>query len=120
MEEIIKIIQEIGIYGCIMGVILFLGLKYLPKFLEMKLKRAEEKDYMMDSFKSVIENNSQVIKNNSEVIKLNSTTIKNYTDNSHKLEDHIQNLTNVVNEMSQQMKINNEILKERRYGNNRK
>ena len=46
MEEIIKIIQEIGIYGCIMGVILFLGLKYLPKFLEMKLKRAEEKDYI--------------------------------------------------------------------------
>ncbi len=120
MEEIIKIIQDIGIYGCIMGVILFLGFKYLPRFLELKLKRAEEKDYMMDSFKSVIENNSQVINNNSEVIKLNSTTIKNYTDNSHKLENYIQNLTDEVSEMSQQLTINNEILKERRYGNNHK
>ncbi len=118
--EIIKVISDIGISGCIMGVILWVGFKYLPKFIELKLKRVEEKDYMMDSFKSVIENNSQVINNNSEVIKLNSTTIKNYTDNSHKLEDHIQELTHVVNEMGQQLTINNEILKERRYGNSNK
>ena len=84
-EEFVKIIQDFGVYGCLMIVIVVIGFKYLPKFLDLKLKRAEEKDYMLDSFKSVIENNSQVINNNSEVIKLNSTTIKNYTDNSHKL-----------------------------------
>lgn len=114
ITQIIKIIQEIGISGAIIAIILYVGFKYLPRFFELKLKRAEEKDYMMDSFKSVIENNSQVINNNSEVIKLNSTTIKNYTDNSHKLENHIQELTKEVNSMNQQIAINNEILKERR------
>ena len=113
MEEIIKIFQDFGIYGCLMIIISFLGFKYVPKFLDLKLKRAEEKDYMMDSFKAVIENNSQVINNNSEVIKLNSTTIKNYTDNSHKLENKIGELTNEIKEMNQQIIINNEILKER-------
>ncbi len=112
-EEIVKIIADFGLSGCLIAVILYLGFIYVPKFLNLKLKRAEEKDYMMDSFKAVIENNSQVINNNSEVIKLNSTTIKNYTDNSHKLEDRIHELTNEVNGMSQQLAINNEVLKER-------
>lgn len=96
MEEIVQTIQDIGIYACIMGIILYLGLKYLPKYIELKFERMKEKDFMFDSFKSVIENNSQVISNNSEVIKLNSTTIKNYTDNSHKLENKIDELTKEV------------------------
>ena len=113
MEEIVKLIADFGLSGCLIIVILVLGFKYIPKFLDLKLKRAEEKDYMLDSFKSVIENNSQVINNNSEVIKLNSTTIKNYTDNAHKLEDRLHELTNEVNGMNQQLAINNEVLKER-------
>ena len=92
MKEIVQIIQDIGIYACIIGIILYLGLKYLPKYIELRLERMKEKDFMFDSFKSVIENNSQVINNNSEVIKLNSTTIKNYTDNSYKLENKIDEL----------------------------
>ena len=114
MEEIIKVIQDIGVYGCIMAVIIVIGFKYIPKFLDLKLKRAQEKDYMLDSFKSVIENNSQVINNNSEVIELNSSTIKNYTDNSHKLEKRLEELKSEVKENSNQLMIANAILQERR------
>ena len=30
MEEIIKVIQDIGVYGCIMAVIIVIGFKYIP------------------------------------------------------------------------------------------
>lgn len=96
MEETINLISNVGVPMAICIVILVLSLRYIPQWLDYRLNRAKEKDYMIDSFKSVIENNSQVIKNNSEVIKLNSTTIKNYTDNSHKLEQNIEELTKVI------------------------
>lgn len=109
IDEIIKTVQDVGIYGSIMAIILVMGFKYLPKIIELKLKRAEEKDFWIESMKSVITNNTQVISNNSEVVKLNSTTIKNYTDNAHKLEDKIDNLTKVVQDTNK----NVEILKEK-------
>ena len=105
MEEVIKIIQDVGIYGCIMAIILFLGFKYLPRFIEIKLKKAENQDYMTETLKYVIENNSQVINNNSEVVKLNSTTIKNYTDNAHKLETKIEGLAKIVQETNTNVEI---------------
>lgn len=105
MEEVIKIIQDVGIYGSIMAIILFLGLKYLPRFIEIKLKKAENQDYMTETLKYVIENNTQVINNNSEVVKLNSTTIKNYTDNAHKLENKIEDLTKIVQETNTNVEI---------------
>jgi len=110
MEEIVKVIQEVGIYGCLVVVTIFLGFKYAPKYFDLKLQRMKDRDYMLDSFKAVVENNSQVIKNNSEVIKLNSDTIKNYTDNAWKLEHKIDDLTKEVQESNK----NIEILKERR------
>lgn len=55
--------------------------------------------------KYVIENNTQVINNNSEVVKLNSTTIKNYTDNAHKLENKIEDLTKIVQETNTNVEI---------------
>ena len=100
-----------------MILILVLGFKYIPKFLELKLKHYEEKNYMIDTMKSVIENNSQVVNNNSEVIKLNSITIKNYTDNAHKLENNFNSLTSEVketNKLIEKMATNIEILKERK------
>lgn len=117
MEQFTKIIEDLGIYVTLMLVVLYLGFKYIPKYLEVKIKRMEEKDYMLDSFKAVVENNSQVINNNSEVIKLNSSTIKNYTDNSYKLEKHFNELANEVresNKLIQSVSANIEILKERR------
>lgn len=116
MEDIVKIIQDLGIYACTIVVLLYLGFKYLPQYIELKLERMKEKDFMLDSFKSVIENNSQVINNNSEVIKLNSTTIKNYTDNSHKLENKIEELTTEVKNATKLLNedsIDLKILKER-------
>lgn len=116
MDEIIKLIQDVGVYVCIIGLVLWLGVKYLPKYIELKLERMKERDYMMDSFKSVVENNSQVISNNTEVIKLNSTTIKNYTDNAHKLENKIEGLSNKVEtaiELLQNDSIDLKIIKER-------
>lgn len=116
MEEILKLIQDGGIYFCFIAIFLFLGFKYLPKFIEIKLNRMKERDYMYDSFKAVIENNSQVISNNTEVIKLNSTTIKNYTDNSHKLENKIDTLGNKIEtaiELLQNDSIDLKIIKER-------
>lgn len=117
MEQFTKIIEDLGIYVTLMLVVLYLGFKYIPKYLEVKIKRMEEKDYMLDSFKAVVENNSQVINNNSEVIKLNSSTIKNYTDNSFKLEKHFNELANEVresNKLMQNVSANIEILKERK------
>lgn len=116
MEEVITVIQDFGLVATLIIILLLIGLKYLPKFLDLKLNRMKEKDYMLDSFKSVIENNSQVINNNSEVIKLNSTTIKNYTDNAYKLEKNFDSLTNEVKESNKLMieaNANIEILKER-------
>ena len=114
MEEVAKILFDYGLIGAILIVVLFLLVKYAPKYLEIKLKRLEEKDYMLDSFKSVVENNSQVINNNSDVIKLNSTTIKNYTDNAHKLENKLDLLAEEVRESNKLMNETNIILKERK------
>ena len=116
-EEIVKLIVNEGLTAVICVIIGTIGFKYLPKYIELKLKRMEEKDLMLDSFKAVVENNSSVISNNSEVIKSNSETINNYTKNAHKLEDKMQELTKAVNESNKtmtQMNANIEILKERR------
>lgn len=110
MEEIIKVIQDIGIYACIIAIFIWIGFKYIPKFLDLKLKRMQDHDDMMDLLKATIDNNSKVIDNNTEVIKMNSVTIKNYTDNSHKLEAKFDELTKEVQETNK----NVEILKERR------
>ncbi len=110
MEEIVKVFQDIGIYACIVAFFLWIGYKYIPKFLDLKLKRMQDHDAMMDLLKATIDNNSKVIDNNTEVIKMNSVTIKNYTDNSHKLEDKIDELIKEVKETDK----NVEILKERR------
>ena len=109
IENIIKVVQDIGLTTVLIIIIIYFVFKYGPKYIELKLKRMEEKNYMLDSFKAVVENNTHVISNNSEVMKLNSTTIKNYTDNSHKLENKIDDLTKVVQETN----TNIEILKER-------
>lgn len=110
MEEIVKVIQDVGLYACIIVVFLWIGFKYIPKYLDLKLKKMQDHDDMMDLLKATIDNNSKVIDNNTEVIKLNSATIKNYTDNSHKLEDKIDGLTEIVHETNK----NVEILRERR------
>ena len=117
IQEIVKIVLDCGLTTVIIGIIIYLSMKYLPRFIDLKLKRVEEKDLMMDSFKAVVENNSSVILNNSEVIKANADSINNYTKNAHKLEDKMQELTNAVNESNKtmtQMNANIEILKERR------
>lgn len=110
MEDVVKVIQDFGIYGCLMVIVIVIGLKYIPQVIELKLQRLKDRDYMLDSFKAVVENNSQVIKNNSEVIKLNSDTIKNYTDNAWKLEHKVDDLTKELQETNK----NIEIIKERR------
>ncbi len=108
-EQIVQLVQDLGIYTVLIVVFLYIGLKYIPKFLDLKLKRTEEKDYMLDSFKTVIENNSQVIANNSEVIRLNSDTIKTYTSNSDKLGNKIDNLIKEVQETNKNVEILKEI-----------
>lgn len=110
MEEIITFISDVGFIATLCIGILVLSFRYIPKYLDYILNRAKEKDYMMDNFKYVIDNNTEVIRNNTEVIKLNSTTIKNYTDNSHKLEEHIKELTKIIEITNR----NVELLKERR------
>ncbi len=109
MEEIIRVVQDLGIYACIMIILLYLGFKYIPKYIEMKLKKSEEKDVLLDSVKSVIDNNTRVIGNNTEVIALNSKTIKDYTNNAHKLEHKIDVLSKDVQNL-----VDIEIVKERR------
>lgn len=109
MEEIIRVVQDLGIYACIMIILLYLGFKYIPKYIEMKLKKSEEKDVLLDSVKSVIDNNTRVIDNNTEVIALNSKTIKDYTNNSHKLEHKIDVLSKDVQNL-----VDVEMMKERR------
>ena len=116
MKEITSIYTDLGITACIVIVILFLGLKYIPKWLDLRLERAKEKDYMMDSFKSVIENNSKVIDNNSQVIKLNSETIKAYGDYAAKLENQVAGLSGdiqVLDGLIKETKMDIEILKDR-------
>lgn len=110
MDEISKAITNYGLLGAILVIFLFIGFKYIPKFLDLKLKKMQEHDEMLDSFKAVLNNNSQVINNNSEVIKLNTSTIKNYTENSHKLEEKIEGLTNEVQDVAIDIKV----LKERK------
>ena len=110
ISDFTKIVQDLGIYSVVMITMIVLGFKYVPKFLDLKLKRSQEKDYMMDSFKAVIENNTSVVNNNSEVIKQNTITIKNYTDNAHKLENKVDELTKVISNVDTDIKI----LKERR------
>lgn len=110
IENIIKVVQDIGLITVFIIIILYFVFKYGPKYIELKLKRMEEKNYMLDSFKSVVENNSQVISNNSRVIDLNSKTIKNYTDNAYKLENKVDELTKEVQEANTNIKV----LKERR------
>ena len=109
IDNIVKIVQDIGLTTVLMIIVIYFAFKYGPKYIELKLKRMEEKNYMLDSMKAVIENNTHVVSNNSEVMKLNSTTIKNYTDNSHKLENKIDDLTKVVQEANTNIKV----LKER-------
>lgn len=96
MEEAGQLILNYGLVGALIVLAIFFIIKYAPKFIEIKLNRMKEKDYMFDSFKSVVENNSQVIANNSKVIELNSATIKNYTDNSNKLENKVDELVDEV------------------------
>ena len=110
MDEITKVITNFGLLGAILVILFFISFKYIPKFLDLKLKRLQEHDDMMDSFKAVLNNNSQVINNNSEVIRLNTSTIKNYTENSHKLEKKIEGLTNEIQDVAVDIKI----LKERK------
>ncbi len=96
MEEAGQLILNYGLIGALSILIIGFTIKYAPKFIEIKLNHMKEKDYMLDSFKSVVENNSQVIANNSKVIELNSATIKNYTDNANKLEDKVDELVDEV------------------------
>ncbi len=109
IENIIKVVQDIGLITIFIIIILYFVFKYGPKYIELKLKRMEEKNYMLDSFKAVVENNSQVISNNSRVIDLNSKTIKNYTDNAYKLENKVDELTKELHDTNK----NIEIIKER-------
>ena len=109
ITEIIKMIGDIGLITVIAVIFIYFIFKYAPKYIELKLKRMEEKNYMLDSFKSVVENNSQVISNNSRVIDLNSKTIKNYTDNAYKLENKVEELTKELHDTNK----NIEIIKER-------
>lgn len=116
MKEIANLYADLGVTACIIIVILFLGFKYIPKWLDLRLERAKEKDYMMDSFKAVIENNSKVIDNNSQVIKLNSETIKAYGENATRLENQVAGLSkgiHVLDGLIKDTKIDIEILKER-------
>lgn len=105
MDEFLKLFSNYGLVGAISILILVIGFKYIPKYLDLKLKKMSEKDYMLDSFKSVIDNNTQVIKNNSKVIELNSATIKKYTDNAGKLEKEVDELKQEVNELDVDIKI---------------
>ena len=116
MEDVIKIYTDLGVTACLIIILLVLGLKYIPKWLDVKLARAKEKDYMMDSFKSVIENNSKVIENNSQVIKLNSETIKGYSEDANRLENQVANLSDNIHTLENviaETKTNIEILKDR-------
>ena len=116
MEDVIKIYTDLGVTACLIIILLVLGLKYIPKWLDVKLARAKEKDYMMDSFKSVIENNSKVIENNSQVIKLNSETIKSYGEEAKNLKSQVAELSDNIHALEDVMsetKTNIEILKDR-------
>lgn len=108
-EEIGQMLLNYGATGAIVGVIIFLVVKFAPRYFELKLKKMEEKDYMMDCFKSVVENNTQVIQNNSKVIESNSAVIKEYTANSGKLESKVNDLGEKISSLD----VDIQILKER-------
>ena len=114
MEEITKFIFDYGFIGGLALILIFLAIKYLPQYIEIKLKRMKDKDYLIDSFKSVISLNNNVVENNTETIKNNSTIIKNYTDNAHKLETKLDSLADEVRESNKLMTEANIILKERK------
>lgn len=68
MDEIGKMISNYGFMGVLLIIILFIGLKYLPKIIELWLKRANEKNLVVDSVKSVIDNNTRALENNNIII----------------------------------------------------
>lgn len=113
MEDI-KMFLDIGLSGTISLILIILAIKFLPQYIEIKLKRMKDKDYLIDSFKSVISLNNNVVENNTETIKNNSTIIKNYTDNAHKLETKLDSLADEVRESNKLMTEANIILKERK------
>ena len=113
MEDI-KMILDVGISGTISLILIILAIKFLPQYIEIRLKRMKDKDYLIDSFKSVISLNNNVVENNTETIKNNSTIIKNYTDNAHKLETKLDSLADEVRESNKLMTEANIILKERK------
>lgn len=96
MIEIVNIIKDVGVSTFIIVILGFIAIKYIPKFLNVKLKRAEEKDYMLDVFNKTLENNTEVIKNNTEVMKNNSAVIKAYASTSKKLIKKINQLSDIV------------------------
>ena len=113
MEDI-KMFLDIGLSGTISLILIILAIKFLPQYIEIRLKRMKDKDYLIDSFKSVISLNNNVVENNTETIKNNSTIIKNYTDNAHKLETKLDSLADEVRESNKLMTEANIILKERK------
>ena len=113
MEDI-KMFLDIGLSGTISLILIILAIKFLPQYIEIRLKIMKDKDYLIDSFKSVISLNNNVVENNTETIKNNSTIIKNYTDNAHKLETKLDSLTDEVRASNKLMTEANIILKERK------
>ncbi|HPY89011.1 MAG TPA: hypothetical protein PLG34_13630 [Spirochaetota bacterium] len=77
MENTAKMITDYGFSILFLALILFLMIRYLPRIIELRIKRWEEKDYMIDVLKKTIDNSTKVIGSNSIVIENNSRVIDN-------------------------------------------
>lgn len=110
MEETTQMVMNYGFFGAFMIIFLYIGLKYIPKVIDMWLEKSKKRDYRDDILMKTIENNSRVIENNTMIIQLN-------TDNRHKLEEQVCRLNETLfrhdtraEEIAQDVKI----LKERK------
>lgn len=109
MSEAEKLIINFGVSGAIIVLILFLGIKYLPKIIDNALEKSRKKDYREELYLEAIRNNTAVIENTKAVIE-------NNTANSNKLEDYIIDFRSEFREhaaKAEKISSNIEILKDR-------
>jgi len=110
MSEISKSILDYGVSGAVLIGIAFLFVKYLPKLIDIFIKRLEKRDYREDLFMKTIENNSCVIENNTAVINKNIINQELINNNIGKMNEVLER----HDKRSEVMAANIDILKDRR------
>lgn len=119
MDDIttIEMIFNYGPLVILFFLLVTLVVKYGSRFIDMLLKRAEEKNIVVESMKSVIDNNTSAFKLLEKALERNSQIIDNWTKNSHKLEQNIDTLnTKFTEHDSQAQKIyrDTQVLREKK------